>query len=188
MHNTRALKAYSDLLELKQAALVKRAEELEVNLEGIDRRKNAELRHAIWTHVGELNLTERYVSLDSDGAKPVWKALSAYIPAFALFKSDRDSSDQDIEAQDPLKSAIRDAIKGVEDLLQDVQTHVEEEVNKIAEATVAKIKEMDPEIAQTLNPVISTGKWENLFKTSITGDEGIPLNKRGSGVRRLVST
>jgi hypothetical protein len=34
--------------------------------------------------------------------------------------------------------------------------------------------------------VISTKKWETLFQTSITGDDGIPLNKRGSGVKRLV--
>lgn len=176
----------NDLLDLKQAGLIKRATDRSVELSNIDERKNAELRRAIWEQASELGLTLRAVSLDSEATKPVWKALSTYLPSFALFKSDRDSSDQDNEAQDPLKSAIRDAIKGVETELSRIQEHVEREVRKIADATVEKIKEMDPEIADTLDPVISTGKWDGLFKTSITGDEGIPLNKKGSGVRRIV--
>lgn len=67
-----------------------------------------------------------------------------------------------------------------------VQAHVEAEVRRIVEATVEKIKEMDASIAKTLNPVVSTKKWDTLFQTSITGNQGIPLNKRGSGVKRLV--
>jgi putative ATP-dependent endonuclease of OLD family len=45
---------------------------------------------------------------------------------------------------------------------------------------------MDASIAETLDPVVTTKKWDSLFSTSITGDEGIPLNKRGSGVKRLI--
>lgn len=33
---------------------------------------------------------------------------------------------------------------------------------------------------------MSTKKWDSLFTTSITGENDIPLNKRGSGVKRLV--
>jgi len=45
---------------------------------------------------------------------------------------------------------------------------------------------MDPSLAQQLNPQISVKKWDTLFNVSITGDEDIPINKRGSGVKRLV--
>lgn len=96
------------------------------------------------------------------------------------------STDQDAEAQDPLKAAIREALKSVEVQLQEVKEHVESEVAKIAKATVNKLREMDPSVAETLDPVVNTKKWDSLFTTSITGDEGIPLNKRGSGVKRLV--
>jgi len=51
---------------------------------------------------------------------------------------------------------------------------------------VEKLKEMDPNLSRQLHPQFTTSKWESLFKVSITGDEDIPLNKRGSGVRRLV--
>lgn len=46
---------------------------------------------------------------------------------------------------------------------------------------------MDPALATELAPQFkSEPKWEGLFKLSLTGDDQIPINKRGSGVRRLV--
>lgn len=177
---------YADLLSLKKADLARRANELGVDLEGIDKRVNALVRGAIWASCPDLRKAEIAVPLDAEGGKQVWAALQPYLPTFALFKSDRASTDQDAEAQDPLKAAIREAVKAVEAELQKVQAFVESEVKKIADATVEKLREMDPSVAETLNPVISTKKWDSLFSTSITGDEGIPLNKRGSGVKRLI--
>jgi energy-coupling factor transporter ATP-binding protein EcfA2 len=180
------VEGYDDLLSLKKAELAKRAADLGVDLDGIDKRVNALVRAAIWASCADLKKAEVAVPLDAEGGKQVWAALQPYLPTFALFKSDRASTDQDAEAQDPLKAAIREAVKSVEAELQKVQDFVESEVNKIAKATVEKLREMDPTIAETLNPVVSTRKWDTLFSTSITGDEGIPLNKRGSGVKRLV--
>jgi len=49
---------------------------------------------------------------------------------------------------------------------------------------------MNSEVANSLNPVIpqaETLKWADVFKNvSISGDEDIPINKRGSGIKRLV--
>lgn len=49
---------------------------------------------------------------------------------------------------------------------------------------------MSPEIASTLQPIIpdtNSLKWTDVFKkVSICGDENIPINKRGSGVKRLI--
>lgn len=177
---------YHDLLTLKKAELAKRAGDLKVNLDGIDKRANAPVRAAIWSACDDLKLDEIAVTLEAEGTKPVWAALQSYLPTFALFKSDRASTDQDAEAQDPLKAAIREAIKAVEPKLLEVRDYVEAEVKKIAAATVEKLREMDASIAETLEPVVTTKKWDSLFSTSITGDQGIPLNKRGSGVKRLV--
>lgn len=176
----------TDLLSLKKADLIARAGTLEIDLTTVNKQANAPIRQAIWNGVPDLACAETYVSLEKEGAKQIWTELSPYLPAFALFKSDRASTDQDAEAQDPLKAAIRDALKAVETDLAQVQAHVETEVKRIADATVEKIREMDPSLAETLNPIVTMKKWDTLFQTSITGDEGIPLNKRGSGVKRLV--
>jgi energy-coupling factor transporter ATP-binding protein EcfA2 len=184
MHPT--AEGYHDLLALKKADLAKRAADLGVDLKDVDKRANAPVRSAIWAACDDLKLAEVPVSLEAEGGKQAWAAMQQFLPTFALFKSDRASTDQDAEAQDPLKAAIREAIKAVEPKLQEVKEYVEAEVKKIAAATVDKLREMDASVAETLDPVVTTKKWDSLFSTSITGDEGIPLNKRGSGVKRLV--
>ena len=45
---------------------------------------------------------------------------------------------------------------------------------------------MDAAVAATLDPKFERPNWATLIKASITGDDEIPLNKRGSGVRRLI--
>src|SRR5690606_1973125 len=90
------------------------------------------------------------------------------------------------EAQDPLKVAVKQALKAKEIELNQIAEFVTEEVKKIASATLEKLKEMDPTLASELNPTFNPPNWGTLFKASITGDEEIPINKRGSGVKRLV--
>lgn len=176
----------NDLLKLKRTELIARAAEKGVDLSDVNRAAKAPIRAAIWSGAGELQVLPQFISLEEESGKQAWAALGPYLPGFALFKSDRASTDQDAEAQDPLKAAIREAIKAVEPKLLEVQKHVEDEVRKLADLTVAKLREMDSTLAETLNPVISTKKWDTLFQTSITGPDGVPLNKRGSGVKRLV--
>lgn len=105
---------------------------------------------------------------------------------FLKLIADRESTDQDNEAQDPLKSAIKEALREKEAELSAITNYVQEEVKKIADLTLEKLKEMDPTLASTLSPSIAQPNWSSVFKASITGDNNIPINKRGSGVRRLI--
>jgi putative ATP-dependent endonuclease of OLD family len=101
----------SDLLQLKNAELKKRAEKLAADLSGIDQKVNAQLRQRIRETVGELQLKETFVPLNEEKTNKTWDRIKSYVPLLALFKSDRASTDQDPEAQDPLKMAVREAIK-----------------------------------------------------------------------------
>lgn len=175
-----------DLLQLKNAELKKRAKDLKIDLTGIDPKVNAQVRARIRASIGDLGIKPVMVPLNDENAKRAWEGIRAYLPVFALFKSDRPSTDQDPEAQDPLKIAVKEALKQKEAELNAITAHVESEVKKIANRTLEKLKEMDPSLAQELNPQFSAPKWDSLFKASITGDEDIPINKRGSGVKRLV--
>ncbi len=176
----------ADLLQLKNPELKKRAEKLKVDLTDIDPKVNAQLRQRIRESVGELKLKAAHVSLNDEKTNKPWDRIKTYIPLLALFKSDRASTDQDPEAQDPLKTAVKEAIKQREAELNAIAAHVETQVRQIAKATLEKLKEMDASLAQELNPQITVKKWETLFGVNITGDEEIPINKRGSGVKRLV--
>ncbi|MEM8863237.1 MAG: AAA family ATPase, partial [Chloroflexota bacterium] len=71
---------------------------------------NPSMRQALYDCVSELNLVLQEVQLNDGDAKNIWEAVKRHLPIYALFRSDRSSSDQDPEVQDPMKLAIRSAL------------------------------------------------------------------------------
>ena len=147
-----------DLLQLKNPDLKKRAQELNIDLEDVDQRVNAPIRERIRNHFDGLQLQPSMIPLNEDNAKKIWTELRKFLPAFALFKSDRASTDQDPEAQDPLKTAVKEAIKAKEAELTAITEYVRSEVKKIADLTLEKLREMDPTLAAQLNPTFTPQK------------------------------
>ncbi|WP_111978680.1 ATP-binding protein [Algibacillus agarilyticus] len=178
-------------LHLKKQAELKKL--LTDEMECADKTKNSEVRKAIWSHHAEdLQLDDINIELTKIDAKNSWEQLKSYLPMYALFQSDRKNSDGDSEIQNPLKLAVQEILKDqrLMDSLNAVAVEVEAKLNEVAGKTLEKLNEMNPEIADSLTPVIPSAeslKWVDVFKSvSITGDEDIPINKRGSGVKRLV--
>ncbi|HET7321043.1 MAG TPA: ATP-binding protein, partial [Longimicrobiaceae bacterium] len=182
-----AAEGYDDLLSLKQADLKKRAAELGVDLTDVDQRSNPKLRCAIWSGCDQLARNECLVPLDAQDGKKIWEALRKQLPMFVLFQADRPSRDDDVEVQDPMKFAISQAIAEVAEQLEKIKMAVELRATDVARRTVAKLAEMDADLAGQLSPQFKTEpKWDSIFKIALTGDDEIPVNKRGSGVRRLI--
>jgi len=176
----------NDLLGLKIAELRTRAQQRQVDLANTNQAIKAQLRQAIWGQAANLNPADREVSLSKESGKEVWDQLQKHMPVYAVFKSDRASTDQDAEAQDPLKTAIKEAIRRREVELNGVVADIRQELERVASRTVEKIREMSPDLANQLHPEIKNKNWDSLFAVSLTGDQDIPINKRGSGTRRLV--
>lgn len=178
-----------DLLKRKQADLKRIVTELGLDC---DKSKNAVMRHAIWTHyVADLQVAERELEVDSKDSdvKAIWDKVQRFLPVYSLFKSDRSNLEKDAEVQDPLKSAVRDLMRedGIFEKLEEISQLVKIRVEDVAVRTLNKLREMSDEVANTLHPVLPIPKWDDVFKgISITGDNDIPLDKRGSGVRRLI--
>lgn len=177
---------YADLLYLKNKELKVRATELRVDLQNVDQRINSAIRQAIWHSAADLHIQEQEIDIEKEDAKKMWIILSKQLPLFALFHSDRKSSDQDEEAQSPLKSAVDEALQAQEDSLNAITNFVKDRVIGIARTTVEKLREMDPSLAQELNPRFTKPNWAKVFGISLTDDSQVPVNKRGSGVRRLI--
>lgn len=148
----------------------------------------SQLRRAIREHyVDELNLAVGLIPLDKEDAKNIYEKLKTHYPIYALFRADRSSSDEDAEAQDPLKAAVSNAIAEVSDKLEDIKAIIQEKALEVANRTLEKLQEFNADLAMSLTPEFKAEpKWDSLFKLTLKGDNGIPLNKRGSGVRRLV--
>ena len=183
--------ACADLLLKKQKDLQAIIKKESIACE--DEKKNAVMRKAIWEHYAEdLQLQEVDIDVTKEDAKNIWDQLKNYMPLYSLFQSDRKNSDGDSEIQDPMKLAVQEILKdsSIQASLKQVATEVDSKLKQVADRTLEKLKEMNPEVAKSLKPVIPSVeslKWADVFKSvSISDDEDIPINKRGSGVKRLV--
>lgn len=118
--------------------------------------------------------------------------MKKFLPVYSLFQADRSNNDHDKEIQDPLKEAVKSILKeeNVAQMCQQIAEHVTTKLQEVSNHTLDKIREMNPELANSLSPNIPSFtdlKWSDLFKNvSIAGDNDIPINKRGSGVKRLI--
>ncbi len=178
----------SDLLLLKITDLRKKLKEFSIDESQVDLRTSSSIRQAIYEHKrDELNLAEKEIPLNKEDAKSIWDTLKNNLPIYSLFQSDRASRDDDTEVQDPMKLAVTEAIKQVEHELARIVGVIQKSVEDVAERTLSHLKDIDETLANELNPYFSSEpKWNSLFKLSLTGDNSIPVNKRGSGVRRLI--
>lgn len=179
--------SYNDLLTLKITELRKRAKELEISEETYDARSSVSLRRAIWNNSSDLNLRVTDVPVDKEDLKKIYSKVETYLPYYALFQSDRSSSDSDKEITDPMKVAVQKALQEVDIELQKVKEEVRKKALDTANRTLDKLKDMNSELATSLTPEFKTEpNFDSLFKLTINSDNDIPMNKRGSGVRRLV--
>lgn len=180
-----------DLHSLKITELKKIVKDNGIDCDNL--AKSAEIRKAIWNHYSQdLQLQEIEIEVAKEDAKNIWEQIEKELPCYALFQSDRSNNDKDDEVQNPLKSAVSQIFKSDEISveLKEIASKVIKKLNEITMLTLEKLKDMNPEIATTLKPKlpkVEELKWQDVFKNvSISGDEDIPINKRGSGVRRLI--
>lgn len=177
-----------DLLSAKEKDLKKIVTDLgiEAPLKG-----NPKMRKAIWAAKDDLclEICEIEISKTKGEGKEIWTRIESYLPTFALFQSDRSSQDSDGEVQNPMKVAIQEAISEVEPEIKAIQEKVREKAMEIAVQTQNALKQIDNKLASQLTPKFAlpgASKWNNLFSIAMETEEGIALNKRGSGVRRMI--
>ncbi|MES2069863.1 MAG: ATP-binding protein [Pseudomonadota bacterium] len=175
-----------DLLSLKNSDLKARIKKLGISDSTVSLSVNGSMRQAIRDACCPLAPERKLVPLDKEEAKKVWELIKPQLPMYALFRSDRASQDGDKEVQNPLGFAIAQALKELEPELQKIEDAVRARAEDVANRTLAKLNEMDSRLASELKPFFKTDpKWD-VFKFGLAGDNGIPINKRGSGVRRLI--
>lgn len=174
------------LVTVKIKDLKKIAEEHGVLNDITDLRICSSIRKAIYDSLEDKSLSETKIQIDKEDAKKLYDNIKKEFPNFEIFQSDRANKDTDKQVQDPLKIIVRRSIDEIKEQLDNIQKEVEKKAEEIGNKTIEKLKEMDPEIASTMKPNMKVKAWDSLFSFSFLGDEDIPLNKRGSGVRRLI--
>jgi predicted ATP-dependent endonuclease of OLD family len=176
------------LLSQKIADLKKLGEQQGVAEHVADKRVASQWRQAIRAAAQPIACQEMLLDVSkglSTDSKSIWEKIEAQLPTFALFKADRESSDGDAEAKNPLQQAVKEAQAVLQDQISALEQQIEASVLDVAERTLDKLREMAPELANELTPRFKEKpKWS--FSFTLDGENGIPINKRGSGVRRLI--
>lgn len=192
--NSPTNKALKDLWDLKIDALRTRAEELNVPVENYNGAVSSSIRKAIREQLNsKLEIRETSIVIwkktdNSSPSKEIWVQLQNHLPIYSLFQADRKNEEKDSEVQNPINTIIKHVVKDAElqDAFNKIQTAVQTATEGVANKTIEKLKEMNAEIADSLTASFSDPKWESVFKFNLYSDDNIPLNKRGSGVRRLI--
>lgn len=157
-----------------------------IDVDKVKKNKSSAIRQAIYEVENTDSFDTFEIPVDKEDGKKIWESLKQDLPLFFIFRSDRQNKDTDKEVQDPLKAITKTAISELETDLNIVKERIFKTAEKLGEKTIEKLKEMNPEIAKVLSPNMEHKPWESLFSFSFSADDGIRMNKRGSGVRRLI--
>ena len=148
----------------------------------------SELRKAIYaleiSETSEFGLID--IELSKEDAKNIKDSLYKQFPNYFIFESDRKNTDKDNEIQDPLKAVTKTVLSEMAQEIEQMQQQVKERVEEIGLRTIAKLAELNANIADDIRPVVTIKPLDSAFSFELQSDNGIPLNKRGSGVRRLI--
>jgi len=186
-----------DLLSKKRKTLQLQFEELGIAPEGVNRTISKELRNAIRNHFyegGQIITQRKEIKINGkldneDNRRKIWTNLKKYLPIFSLFFVDKQLNDQDSDIQDPMKEIIKEVLKRdtITPLLDQLKEAVQNASTHLADDTIKKLNDLDSELAETLRSTFTKEPtWNSIFKLTLEDNRGVPLNKRGSGIRRLV--
>lgn len=181
------------LITLKQNELKILLENYKENItdyDNVNKSKKADMRRALFNCLVDEHTVFEDIDIKikdiQDDALKTWDKLKISLPLYTLFESDRSNTDGDREIQDPMKAITKEALLDFEDKLEEIKDEVVKRVEEIGAETIDKLKDFNKDIANELKTIPDVSNWDKLFKFSLDTDNGIPLNKRGSGIRRLV--
>lgn len=172
--------------------LLKEYSRLILKPEDVNKTKKADIRKAIYNALveKETSFTEVSININNiqDEGLKNWAKLKDNLPLFNAFQSDRANTDSDKEVQDPMKAITKEVLASTEiqQSLNRIRDEVVNKVEDIGKETINKLGEFNNDIAKELRTIPDLKSWDSVFNFNLDTDNEIPLNKRGSGVRRLI--
>ncbi len=186
-----------NLLSKKRTTLKLQFEDLGIDSSDVNQNISKELRTAIREYYypdGEIQTETKEIKIDGrldneDNRKKIWTNIKKYLPLYSLFFVDKQLTDQDENIQDPMKEIIKEVLKRdtITPLLEQLKEEVQSASTVLADQTINQLNNLDSTLAETLRSNFpKEPTWNSIFKLTLEDNRGIPLNKRGSGMRRLV--
>lgn len=175
-----------DLLSLKRNELKDRLALLDLENKA-NKTINSLMRKTIRDYyIEQTKYQEIEIEVDKEDGRKIYDKIKENLPLFSLFKSDRINSDKEAEIQDPLSFAVKRAVDSKLNEFKNLENQIYDDIKEVAERTIKQLKQFDDTLAEQLKFSSDSCKWESVFKYSLNDEKGISINKRGSGVRRLI--
>ena len=181
----------SSILTKKQTELKTFVERL-IPDSDVDKRVNSLMRQALYQHYLSVNpeYTLETKEIDTKSIlndKDFYTNLEKQLPDFYLFKADRENNTADSEIQNPLSLAVKDVLQSdeVKQKLNEIQELVTNHINEVNVATIEQMKRFSNRLGNSLKANLTTN-WSKAFSNDINDSNDIPINKKGSGIRRLL--
>lgn len=181
-----------NLLECSNSRLKIIADEKGIDISGI-RSKNPLIRREIRKNFSNEKGSSRLKvdgNIDKENnVRKIWPKIKKILPIYSLFKVDKELNDKDNDVKSPLKSAVEETllIDEIEEKLEDVQNLIKEKSTKVADDIIKNLENIDSKLSENLiSDFRKEPSWKSVFDLTLLNDKNIPLNKRGSGVKRLV--
>lgn len=175
-----------DLLSQKQNTLKEKLNSLGIK-EGVNKTINSIMRKAIRDYyIDKTRYGEIEIEVEKEDGRKIYDKIKERLPLFSLFKSDRVNSDKESEVQDPLSISVKQAINSKLEKFQQLENEIKTDIKEVADRTIGQLKNFDEALAEQLKFSSDSCKWESVFKYSLNDERDISINKRGSGVRRLI--
>lgn len=154
-----------------------------------NRGDKAALRQIIINKLGKgLPIEEQRVLIP----EAVYKNISKHLPHFELFQADRKNTDTDATVRDPMKAVVKKVFEDptICKTLSTVGEKIEGALKDKLKEILEKVKVIDKNLLPSLHPFVPKTtdlKWWDVIKgVSLEDENNVPLNKRGSGVQRMV--
>lgn len=128
-----------NLMGMKMAELRAVGKAVEENV--ADKRTASLWRQAIREAAVPYDCAEILLDVDKEfgtDTKSLWGKILDLLPTFALFKADRESSDGDSEAKNPLQQAVKDAQAALQDKITALENEIQDSVLDVARRTLDK--------------------------------------------------
>ena len=178
---------------MKNGPLKSLAGDLGADLAQDNRSNNPPIREVIRGFIGgerqEIELKVDGGLGTEDNLKAIWSSIRKLLPIYTLFKTDKSFDDKDSDVKSPLQAAIDEALglPEIQALLEEVESKVKEYSTNVAEKTIEKLKNFDASLSESMKSEFGKSpSYGKVFDLTLLNAENIPLNKRGSGIRRLV--
>lgn len=124
----------------------------------INKTVSSQIRQAIYnfSNINESNLIETKIPIDAEDGKKIYEAIKFDFPLYFLFKADRENKDSDDDVQSPLKVITKSILSEMQNELNALTERIHLASREVGERTIKKLREMNAEIANELQPKITT--------------------------------